>query len=381
VTHRERVLSSLSHREPDKVPLDFGGTIDTSVTVAGYERLKALFHLEAENRISSMMMQVVDIDEPILEGLDIDTRSVLPGAPAVTFVDKNRFVDEWGRELVKLPGTAWYDQLRFPLQGDITPSDVKAYRWPDPRDPVRTAGLKERVRKLRGETDCASILYVPAPVIHPSQYLRGYEDWYVDCVSNTKLLRSLFDAVFEVTSGICTRILEEAGREVDVVFTADDLGAQNGLLIPRELYRKLIKPYHQRYFRLIHDLSPAKLLFHSCGSVVDVLGDLVDMGVDAITPVQVSARGMDTGRLKREWGRELTFWGGIDTQQVLPRGSVDEVKAEVERRIEDLGPGGGYVLCAVHNVQPEVPTENLVAMYRHAREYLPRFARAPKGVA
>jgi uroporphyrinogen decarboxylase len=274
-----------------------------------------------------------------------------------------------------LPGTVWYDQLHFPLQGDIRPSDLTSYRWPDPSDPVRTRGLKERVRQIRAETDCASILHVPAPIIHPSQYLRGYEDWYIDCVSSKKLLLSLFDAVFEVTSEICRRALEEVGRDVDVVFTADDLGAQNGLQIPRELYRELIKPYHERYFRLIHDRSPAKLLFHSCGSVVDVLDDLIDIGVDALTPVQVSARGMDTKRLKREWGRKLVFWGGIDTQQVLPHGSVDDVKAEVERRIEDLGPGGGYVLCAVHNVQPEVPIENIVAMYRHAREYVPTFAR------
>jgi uroporphyrinogen decarboxylase len=158
------------------------------------------------------------------------------------------------------------------------------------------------------------------------------------------------------------------------VFTADDLGAQNGLLIRRELYRELIKPYHERYFRLIHDLSPGKLLFHSCGSVVEVLDDLIDIGVDALTPVQVSARGMDTTLLKQKWGARLVFWGGIDTQHVLPHGSVDDVKAEVERRIEDLGPGGGYVLCAVHNVQPEVPTENIVAMYHHAREYVPAYA-------
>ena len=221
-----------------------------------------------------------------------------------------------------------------------------------------------------------SILYVPAPLIHPSQYLRGYEDWYIDCVANKKLLRSLFDAVFEVTSTIARRALEEVGGEVDVVFTADDLGAQNGLQIQRELYRELIKPYHERYFRLIHELSPAKLLFHSCGSVVEVLDDLIDIGVDALTPVQVSARGMDTKLLKQKWGTKLVFWGGIDTQHVLPHGSVDDVKAEVERRIEDLGPGGGYVLCAVHNVQPEVPTENIVAMYHHAREYVPTFARS-----
>jgi len=375
MTHRERALSALNHEQPDKVPIDFGGTIDTSITVGGYERLKRRFRVEGENRISSMMMQVVDVDERILQALDIDTRPVFPGSPPVTFIEKNRYVDEWGRELVMLPGTAWYDQLRFPLQGDISVSDLVKYRWPDPDDPVRTAGLKERVRQIRNETDCAAVLYVPPPIIHPSQYLRGYEDWYVDCAANKKLLLALFDAVFEVTGAMCRRTLEEVGNEVDVVFTADDLGAQNGLQISSESYRELIKPYHQKYFRMIHDRSPAKLLLHSCGSIVDALDDLVEIGVDAITPVQVSARGMDTKRLKRDWGDKLVFWGAVDTQRVMPRGSVEDVKAEVERRIEDLGADGGYVLCAVHNLQPEVPAENVLAMYQHAPQYAPSYAR------
>ncbi|HUV08675.1 MAG TPA: uroporphyrinogen decarboxylase family protein, partial [Spirochaetia bacterium] len=139
--------------------------------------------------------------------------------------------------------------------------------------------------------------------------------------------------------------------------------------------RELIKPRHLKYFQLMHDLSDAKVFFHSCGSVADILDDLVEIGVDVLHPVQVSARGMEPRRLKARYGGRLAFWGAIDTQHVLPNGSPGDVRAEVERRIEELGQGGGYILGAVHNIQPDVPLENVLAMYRHAREYVPSFSR------
>ena len=125
----------------------------------------------------------------------------------------------------------------------------------------------------------------------------------------------------------------------------------------------------------MHDLSPAKVFFHTCGSVADILDDLVEIGVDVLNPVQVSAAGMDPARLKQEYGERLAFWGAIDSQHVLPHGSTQDVEAEVERRIEELGQGGGYVLCAVHNIQPDVPLQNTLTMYRHARQYIPSFQR------
>ena len=155
---------------------------------------------------------------------------------------------------------------------------------------------------------------------------------------------------------------------------ADDLGLQGGLMVSPEAYRALIKPRHERYFRLLHERSPAKVLFHTCGSVAEILDDLVEIGVDILHPVQVSAAGMQPAYLKQRWGGKLTFWGGIDTQHVLPRGSTEDVKAEVERRVEEFGRGGGYVLGAVHNIQPDVPTPNVLTMYRHARAYRPSYA-------
>jgi len=371
MTHRERVLAALSHKEPDMVPIDLGSTRDSSIVVEGYERLKEHFGVEAENVLTSRMMQVVDVDERILEALDIDTRGVFPPTPPDVILSEGCYRDEWGVERVKPPGSFYYDQRTFPLAGDITVSDIVRHPWPDPHDPIRRRGLKERVRQIRDETGCAAVLNLQSGFVHTSQYLRGFEDWFLDFARDRRLLETLFDAVLDVSLAICKELLEEVGSEVDVLMASDDLGLQDGLMVSPEAYRELIKPRHKRYFQLMHDMSPGKVFFHTCGSVVDILDDLVEIGVDVLHPVQVSAAGMNPARLKKRWGDKLAFWGAIDTQRVLPFGSVDDVRAEVERRIGELGLGGGYVLGAVHNIQPDVPTENLLTMYGHAREYRP----------
>jgi len=146
-------------------------------------------------------------------------------------------------------------------------------------------------------------------------------------------------------------------------------------MVSEEAYRSLIKPRHRKYFQLLHDRSPAKVFFHTCGSVAAIIEDLIEIGVDILNPVQVSAAGMDPATLKQRYAGRLAFWGGIDTQHVLPHGTVAEVEAAVEETIEILGAGGGYVLAAVHNIQPDVPLENALAMFTHARRYQPTFAR------
>ena len=373
MTHRQRIVAALSHRQPDKVPIDLGSTRDSSIVLPGYERLKDHFGVQAPNVLTSRMMQVVDVDERILCALDIDTRAVCPGGQPDVMIGDNRYRDEWGVERVRPAGSFYYDQLEFPLSGDITASDVSRYPWPDPDDPVRTAPLKERLKQIREQTDCAVVLNLPSGFVHTSQYLRGFEDWFMDFAADPTLLACLFDAVLDVSLAICRNVLEEVGSEVDVVMASDDLGLQNGLMMPPETFRQLLKPRFARYFGVMHEMSPAKVLFHTCGSVTDIIGDLIDIGVDVLNPVQVSAAGMASATLKKQWGDKLAFWGAIDTQHVLPHGTVAEVEAEVERRIEELGQGGGYVLSAVHNVQPDVPLDNLLAMYRHAREYRPSF--------
>lgn len=163
-------------------------------------------------------------------------------------------------------------------------------------------------------------------------------------------------------------MLRAVGDAADVVIYADDIAFQNGPMVSPEIYQRLLRPRQARFFDLLAS-SGLKVLYHSCGNILPLLGDLIDMGVDAVNPVQVSAGPMgDTAALNREWGDHLTFWGGIDTHRVLPRGTPADVRAEVHLRLNDLAPGGGYVMAAVHDIQAEVPPENVCAMFDAAEE-------------
>ncbi len=323
------------------------------------------------------MMRVVNVDEAILRELDIDTRAVFMGAAETNKqeIREDGYTDIWGVERIKHESWYYFDQEKFPLAGDISVTDIVNYPWPDPDDPGFIRGLAERVGWIRKNTDCAAILSLPAPFIHITQYLRGYEDWFCDFALNPAVLEALFDAVLEITLEVAKHELQAVGDEVDIVICADDLGTQTGLQMSREMYLKYVKPRHEKYFRQIHELSPAKLLFHSCGSVAAIIDDLIGIGVDILNPVQTTATGMEPEILKRKYKGKLAFWGAMDTQKILPLGTVDDVEKMVEDMVEKLGEGGGYVLSSCHNLQPDVPVENILAMFNHAREYTPSYLK------
>ena len=378
MTHRERVLAAVSHRQPDKVPIDLGGTRDSSLVVEAYEKVKKYFGIEAEGRLCDRMMRVVHVDERILRALDIDTRAVFPGAPSKGLgqeLGPRKYRDAWGVVRVHPEGSYYYDQTEFPLSGEVSIRDVINYPWPDPDDPGLMRGLKERVAWIRENTDCAAILTLPAPFVHISQYLRGFEDWFCDIMLNPKRLEVLFDAILEVTLQIAKNELKEVGQEVDIVICADDLGAQTGLQMSYDKYAQLIKPRHEKFFRQVHEMTAAKLLLHTCGSVARIIDDLIEIGVDILNPVQPSAAGMNPFELKKKYGRRLAFWGGPDAQKTLPFGSVEDIKKMVEALVEGMGEGGGYILSSCHNIQPDVPLENILTMFRHARDYIPSYAK------
>lgn len=378
MTSRERVLAALSHEQPDRVPLDLGGTRNSTMVIEGYERLKAHFAITTPTKMIERMMRVVEIEEEVCGALAIDTRAVFPGAPTrglAADLGPDRYRDMWGVERVQPPGSLYYDLAGSPLAGEISVSDILRYPWPDPDDPGFTAGLKDRVRWIRDHTEAASVLALPPAFVHISQYLRGFEDWFCDFVADPRRLEALFDAIMDVTLAVARRQLLEVGREVDVVLTSDDLGSQNAFLVSREHYLKYLKPRQRRFFRQIKELTDAKVVFHSCGSVASIIDDLIEMGVDGLNPVQPQAAGMDPGELKRKYRGRMAFWGGTDAQGIVPRGSVADVKRMVERLIEDMGEGGGYVFSNCHNIQPDVPLENVLAMFERAREYVPSWAR------
>lgn len=376
---RERFRLALNHHEPDRVPMDLGATRNSGITMAAYQRLVKHLGLELETQPlgttgNSRVLGVAALDERVLERLGIDVRGVFLGPPDNwTDIDlpENAFQDQWG-VVWKRPSTSLYfDPVKFPLTGEISARDVLNYPWPDVTDDAGyIRGLRERAAWLHENADYGIVLHLQDICVHYSQWLRGYEDWYTDFYLNPEILHSIMDAVLERRMAVAEEAIAAVGDIVDVISCSDDVADQRGPMVSPDLYQKFIKPRHRRFFDMIHSRSEAKVLFHTDGSLPKLIPDFIEIGIDFINPVQVSAAGMDdTARLKREFGVEIGFWGGIDNVHVLPQGTPEQVGAEVERRIRDLGPDGGYVLAAVHNIQPDVPAENIVAIYDAARAY------------
>lgn len=373
MTSRERVNRALDHKEPDRVPFDLGGTFASTIVLGAYRRLADYLGVDdPEPVFSRFTSQTVIPHEGVLEKLGIDTRCLALGAPDGRPEREDAsgtMIDEWGVGRRKPASSLYYDLSYSPLAGSITPEDLERHPWPDPDDPGRYRGLRERARYLHGETDYAVILNLPLGLVHQAQFLRGFEDWFIDLLLNPELAGDLMDRVNDVNKRIVANALDICGEYVDVVMYADDVAVQNGPMFANETYRQLIKPREKEVFDLVKEKSNAKILYHCCGSVVHLLDDFIEIGVDAITPVQVSAKDMDTKWLKDNYGHRLSFWGGVDTHRVLPRGTPAEVKAETKRRLADLMPGGGYILNSVHNIQPDVPPENILAMFEAGMEY------------
>lgn len=373
MTHRERVLTALKHQQPDRVPLDLGSHNSSTMTLGAFRRLRAYLGIPPEPPpvVGSKWLSTVVPDEAVLRRFAIDCRFVRLGPPdhrAERELPDGSLLSEWGVPFVKhqdshyFPGEGPFCRLHEP-----TPRDLDAHLWPDPADPGRFRGLRERAKQLRENGDYAVVLNPGSGPVHVGQWLRGFGEWLTDLLVNPAFSEALADRITDIWVEIVDRALQEAGEYVDLVSWGDDLGTQRGLQFNSELYRRIIKPRHRRMVEVVK--RHGKLaLYHTCGSVVPLVPDFIELGIDALNPVQVSAAGMDTKRLKQEFGRDITFWGAIDTQAVLPRGTPADVRNEVRRRIHDLGSDGGYVLCAVHNIQPEVPPENIVAMYEAALE-------------
>lgn len=375
MTPRERVKKALSHSQPDRVPADVGGGASTSIVLGGYIALCDYLNIQYETpiRFQSFVYQIVELDEKVMEALGSDCRPLL-ARPAkyrrAQMLPGNKFMDEWGVIYWKPEGILYYEVNESPLkEADI--SALGSYPWPDPYDPGRTEGLEEEAKWRYENTPFAIVGNAGAiDIWQRAVALRGFEQMLMDLVINKEFAHALFSIIVEFNKAIFEQYLKKVGKYIDVIRLADDLASQNSLLMSPETYREMLKPYHQDLINFIKSRTDAKVFFHSCGNIYPLIPDLIEIGVDILNPVQVAARDMsDTARLKEEFGDKICFWGAIDTQHVLPFGSEEEVVAEVKRRLKDLAPGGGYVLAAVHNIQPEVPPENVLAMCQTAKRY------------
>ncbi len=365
LTSRERVLCALNHEEPDRVPLFIGTSGATTLLAPAYEKLKARLGVKAEPRLLSRSMQYARLDDEVLVRLGSDGRPLVPhAAPGLLRreISPDEFIDEWGVTWRRAPGILYYEIIDCPLR-HATLADLDRYPWPDLAHPSRFEGLAEEARRLHEETPYAVVLLSgmsPHEIIYVA---RGLDTWLMDLVTDPEFAHALLRKVTDLMLAGISRLLGEVGQYIDVITTGDDLGTDTGLMMSPPTYRRMIKPYHAEILAAIKKLTKAKIFFHSDGNIYPLIRDFIDNGVDLLNPVQVSAGDLgDTARLKREFGKNLSFCGAIDTEHVLPHGTTEEVRAEVRHRINDLAPGGGYIVASVHCIQPDVPPENVLAM-------------------
>jgi uroporphyrinogen decarboxylase len=343
--------------------------------------------IEANEPVHDVIQGIVVPDEQILQRFGVDFRRVAlrppsTAAAALPSGNENTYLDEWGmrRQRTEL----YWEIVGHPLAA-ATVEDLRHYPWPDPRDPCRVGGtsatpstgsgrwlstsLAEEARRLYEETDYALVAdFLGGGIFEQALWMRGFERFLMDLIADEPFAIALLDTLLELYTEFYAVYLEAVGPYVQIVALGDDLGMQNGLLISPDQYRRLIKPRHRELYDFIHSRTEAKIMHHTCGGVFPLVQDLIDVGVDILNPIQTSACGMDPVALKREFGEQLVFHGGIDVQQILPFATPEMVREEVKRIVAILGQGGGYILAPSHNIQADVPPENVLAMYEAIQE-------------
>ncbi|MCX6030763.1 MAG: hypothetical protein NT169_15890 [Chloroflexi bacterium] len=370
LTSRERVLYALNHEEPDRVQIFFGTSGATTMLAPGYDQLKAHLGIQGETTVFSRGLQYVLMDEEVLAWSGSDGRPLLSGAAPAALahdISDDAYVDGWGSLWERRPDGLYYEIVDSPIR-TATIDDLDRYSWPDLAHPSRFVGLREKAKAIQD----AGYAVVALSGIDPWEQTfvsRGVEKSLLDLADDPDFILALMRKITDLMKASVVGLLEEAGEYIDVLITGDDLGMQNAPMMSPRMYRRMIKPFHAELMSEIKKRTKAKIFYHSDGNIYSLLGDFIEIGVDLLNPVQVSAKDMgDTARLKREFGDRLAFCGAIDTQWALPYGTPDDVRAEVRRRIRDLGPGGGYLLASVHCIQPDVSPENVCAMLDEAKK-------------
>ncbi|MCC7494968.1 MAG: hypothetical protein IT204_21650 [Fimbriimonadaceae bacterium] len=373
MTGKERLETALAHREADRVPLDLGAMPFSGIVTVAYRNYSRYSGLELpEPAVADVKQQLAACDQRLLETLGVDTRPVRRGRSAKQTDAITRdgayecFVDEWQLGWRRpVPDGLYFDLFQHPL-ADLSLEAVKRFAWPDPAAPERFEGMEAEVATLAAGGHALVMGGFCAGVWEMSLWLRGYDGFYLDMAAEPELADWLIGKMVDLKLAYWEQALGRVGQYVSACYEADDLGAQDALMVSPPMWRKLVKPHQARLFAGIKALAPhVKLVYHSDGAIFDVIGELIDLGIDALNPIQVSASGMgDTARLKATYGRDLCFWGGAcDSQHTLPHGTPAAVREETKRRIGDLAPGGGYVFAGIHNIQADVPPANLEALW------------------
>ncbi len=403
MTPRERVLAALEHREPDRVPVDFSGHRSSGIAAIAYARLRAHLGLEPRPvRVYDPIQQVAIVDEDVLDRFGVDAIELGRGfaledehwvdwtLPDGTLCQMPRWAaperqgGQWvlrsrtGRVLGRMPdGALYFEQTYWPFfdgpedlgaLGDAFAecmwTAVAAPPGPLAAGPDGARRLAAGARRLRERTDRAVVALFGGNLLECGQFLYRMDGFLMLLAGEPRRAEAFLDRLVEFHLANLERFLGAVGPYVDVVLFGDDLGMQTGPQMSPAMYRRFFKPRHSVLWHRAKELADVKVMLHSCGGVRPILGDLIEAGLDAINPVQITCAGMDAAELKAAFGRDLTFWGGgCDTREVLPHGTPAEVAAHVRRQVETLRPGGGFVFQQVHNILADVPPENVVAMF------------------
>ena len=413
MTSRERVITALRHEEPDKVPIDFGGMRSTGIMAIAYNRLKDYLRIEGgETLVYDVVQQLAQPEDEILDLFEVDVIDLgrafltepndwrpwtLPdGSPAKVpawFKPSSDGARGWvaksedGTVIGRMPaGVEYFSQAFWPLaetedlpELDRLDEHERKVTWmalPSPpwhltlETDEDWAALGARARELRESTDRAIMGAFGGNLLEGGQFLCGIGRFLELLAGNRPFAEALLDKLVEGYMETLPKFLETVGPHIDLIQMGDDLGAQTGTQISPRMYRELFKPRHRHIYGYIRDHFDGFLFMHSCGSLREVIPDLIDVGVQVLNPVQTNAAGMDAAELKREFGRDLTFWGGgCDTQGALAHGTPDEVRQQVRERLDIFREGGGYVFNQIHNILSNVPPQNVVAMFDAAKEY------------
>ncbi|MCL5070016.1 MAG: hypothetical protein M1308_03850 [Actinobacteria bacterium] len=366
---RERVKASLNFEKIDRLPMDLGGGVST-LTYGAYLRLAEYIGLKKQKGEIGEFKVMETIDEEILNMLKIDFRHLFLKSPKgwqpKIFKD-GTFADEWG---IKFRDIGDYIEMIYHPLKDATINDLETFNWPDFSDSSRTEGLRDKAKWLYENTDFALATgSVGGRIFEQAQWLRGMQTFFEDLLINQDFAEALMDKLLQLQKQFFDLYLDAVGDYIEVICMGDDLATQNSLLLSPQTFRKMIKPKLSELYSHVKKKTKAKIMHHSCGSVFPLIDDLIEIGVDILNPVQPLAKDMNIENLKKKYGKNICFWGGIDEQKLLPFGNLQDITEEVGRLIKIFGRDGGYILAPAHNIQSDVKPENIIRLYEIAADY------------
>jgi len=379
MTSRERVLTAINHEQPDRMPLVIGVNNATGIKMKPYKGIKDIAGIQAQDNYIYDWPELgtAEIDEATMVRLHGDVRGVLDLEPEKVRKRNHErdahsdCIDSWGSGQMEITPGNWFPGIH-PLAEARSIEDLESYPgWPDMSDPSRVAHVRESARRLAEENQFAIMatpwLLFPFERAHAMQ---GMEPFLLNMAMDPEFTRAFLEKIADHCKQLMGHFLEELGDNVDIIKIGDDLGTQNSLMISPKMYRDILKPIHADFISFIKARTNAKVLFHSCGDVAPLIGDFIDIGVDILNPIQTSTGSIsDLPLLKKRFGKNIVFCGGIDSHRILPFGTVEEVREEVRRVMQALGPGGGCMIGAVHTIMNDVPPENVLAMVDAVEEF------------